>query len=87
VIPEVSGSSDPTPHGASVENKGVSAIRPNGDRPVEALCSVFLGFQSRSISAFFFRFYCSVGRGLQAFAKYQEPNTKGPLANCQLLAA
>jgi hypothetical protein len=33
---------------------------------VDALLLGFSGLQSSSISAFFFHFYCSVGRGSQA---------------------
>jgi len=58
----------PTPHSTFVENKDQTSIRPSGDRAVEALFSRFSAVESGPISALFFRFYCSVGRGSQALA-------------------
>jgi hypothetical protein len=55
----------PTPHSTFVENKDPTPIRPSGHRAVEALFSRFSAVQSGPISAYFFRFYCSVGRGSQ----------------------
>ena len=55
----------PHPPRRFVENKGSTPIRPSGDRPVEAPFLSFSAVQSASISACFFRFYCSVGRGSQ----------------------
>jgi hypothetical protein len=73
-------SQTPTPHRAFVENKRQSAIRPSGDRAVEALFSCFSGLQSWSISAVFSRSNCPVGRGPWA-------RLWGFPANCQLLVA
>jgi hypothetical protein len=56
----------PTPHRRFVENKGQNAIRPSGDRAVETLFLRFSAIESGPISAFFSRFYCSVGRGSQS---------------------
>src|SRR5579864_7116184 len=81
----------PHPPNTFVDNKGPTPIRPSGDRAVEALFLRFSAVESGPISAFFFRFYCSVGRGSQCF--HQVPNTKNPVpafwptANCQLLTA
>jgi hypothetical protein len=55
----------PTPHSTFIENKSSTPIRPSGDRTVEALFLSFSAVKSASISACFFRFYCSVGRGSQ----------------------
>jgi hypothetical protein len=61
----VSFSRRPTPHSTFVENKSPTPIRPSGDRAVDAFFLRFSGLQSRSISALFSRFKCSVGRGSQ----------------------
>jgi hypothetical protein len=67
----------PHPPNTFVDNKGPTPIRPSGHRAVEALFSRFSAVQSGPISACFFRFYCSVGRGSQAFSstEYQVLST------------
>jgi hypothetical protein len=57
----------PHPPGTLVENKGQTQIRPSGDRSVDAFFLRFSWLQLQSISAAFFVFYCSLGRGLQVF--------------------
>src|ERR1044071_573949 len=54
-----------------VENKSPTPIRQDCQKAVEAIFLCFLRVQSGSISAFFFCFYCSIGRGLQAFPNYR----------------
>jgi hypothetical protein len=56
---------DPPPIAPFVENKDPTPIRPNGHRAVEVHFSRFSAVQSGPMSACFFRFYCSVGRGSQ----------------------
>ena len=80
-------SQTPTPHMRFVENKRQSAIRPSGDRAVEALFPSFLPVESVS----FCWSFCpcnplpavrsAVGRN--AFTKYQVPKPSTSLpANC-----
>ncbi|HZD08838.1 MAG TPA: hypothetical protein VE176_11345, partial [Candidatus Limnocylindrales bacterium] len=63
----------------------------SGDRTVEAFFCGFSALQIGPISACFFRFHCSVGRGSQRFVQspmqkiYSKPSGQLPFANCQLL--
>src|ERR1051326_1251550 len=75
--------SDPPGGSRFVANTGPSAIRPNGDRPVDLRFSRFSGPQSNSISALFSRFYCSDGRGSQTLP----PSVWCALASTQQLVA
>ena len=65
-----------------VENKDQSATRPSGHRTVEGILWYFSVAESGPISAFFFHFYCSVGRGSQ-----QPKSCAAHFANCCLLIA
>src|SRR5579864_1776697 len=62
----VSLSQPPTPHERFVENKGSTSIRLDCRPSGRSLFLCFSAVKSGPISAFFFRFYCSVGRGSQA---------------------
>jgi len=70
----------PTPHSTFVENKSQSAIRLDSHRTVEALFLSFSAVKSGPISAFFFRFYCSVGRGSQVPKAARRNNRRA--SNC-----
>jgi hypothetical protein len=60
-------SQKPHPPGTLVENKGQTPIRKDCQKTVDALFSVFLGANPAQFRPSFSVFYCSVGRGLQAF--------------------
>jgi hypothetical protein len=61
----VSLSHDPTPHRRFVENKSSTPIRQSFRPSGRSLFSCFSAVQFGAISALFFRFCCSVGRGSQ----------------------